>query len=324
MTFTANAQKVQDTCVVPGSLRYFINGPEGMLYHWIAVNGSFATPDTLNDTIYIKWSNTGMHKLSVFGELGGCFTDTTNLTVNINSTPYLDLGEDEKLCQGETYTFLLPDGFTQYEWNNKTTGQYYTTDTTETIWAKVTNSYGCYGIDTAHVTVYEKPKINIGNDTMLCETTLTLSAGSSNKYSYLWSTGSIDSSITISEGLAEYSVIVTNQENPLCVSYDTIEISACNLVFDPKKVPSAITPDGSPGQNDYWELPGLSRYKNADVEVYDRWGRLVFKSKKGYPEPWDGKDQNNHDFLPMDSYYFIINTNEPGQSPIVGTILVIR
>ncbi len=63
--------------------------------------------------------------------------------------------------------------------------------------------------------------INLGNDTTLCTgSTLVLSAGSSS-YQYAWSTGDVDSMITVSSG-GTYWLTVTNGN---CVTSDTIVIS---------------------------------------------------------------------------------------------------
>lgn len=57
------------------------------------------------------------------------------------------------------------------------------------------------------------------------------------------------------------------------------------------------------------------------VEIFDRWGRQVFKSEPGYPEPWDGR--YNGDLLPTDSYYYIIDVKK-GHKPYGASISIVR
>ena len=72
-------------------------------------------------------------------------------------------------------------------------------------------------------------------------------------------------------------------------------------------VPSGFTPNGD-GTNDYWVLPFASEFPNIVVEVYNRWGELLFHSD-GYNTPWDGT--YNGKPVPVGTYYFIINLNDP-------------
>jgi len=48
---------------------------------------------------------------------------------------------------------------------------------------------------------------------------------------------------------------------------------------------------------------------------------LLYRSQKGYPEPWDGKFQGK--YLPTDSYVYriILNNNT---KPITGNVHILR
>ncbi|NJM15011.1 MAG: hypothetical protein HC896_06180 [Bacteroidales bacterium] len=46
-------------------------------------------------------------------------------------------------------------------------------------------------------------------------------------------------------------------------------------------------------------------YPNVTVEVYNRWGELIFKSKGYNPgEEWNGKHIRTDEDLPADSYHY--------------------
>ena len=64
-------------------------------------------------------------------------------------------------------------------------------------------------------------------------------------------------------------------------------------------------------------------YPEVVVEVYNRWGMLVFKSAKGYPQEWNGRHLNIGKDLPTDSYYYVIDLNN-GTNPKTGVISIIR
>ena len=89
-----------------------------------------------------------------------------------------------------------------------------------------------------------------------------------------------------------------------------------------KDIPTAITPNGD-GRNDEWILEKLEAYPDVVVDIYDRWGNLVFRSEPGYPDPWDGRNMRG-DLLPMDSYHFVILLNFGDDDRIIGAVTVIR
>lgn len=68
-------------------------------------------------------------------------------------------------------------------------------------------------------------------------------------------------------------------------------------------IPNVFTPNGD-GVNDYFRIEGLlSQCDEASVEVYNRWGQLIFSDNKTY-FAWDGKDKNGLEIA--DAVYFII------------------
>jgi len=61
-------------------------------------------------------------------------------------------------------------------------------------------------------------------------------------------------------------------------------------------------------------------YPDCTIEVYDRWGVMIFKSK-GYSKPWDGR--HNGYSLPANSYHYIIDFNNGGRISS-GQITIIK
>lgn len=96
-------------------------------------------------------------------------------------------------------------------------------------------------------------------------------------------------------------------------------------------VPDGFTPNGD-GINDTWLIAGIENYEGASVNVYNRWGNLVYSQinqNGGYLEkPWDGSE------LPPGIYFYTINPNiseEDAQSfgeinvnPISGTVTLMK
>lgn len=77
------------------------------------------------------------------------------------------------------------------------------------------------------------------------------------------------------------------------------------------------------GVNDTWEIPCLTLYDN-EVEVYNRWGQLVYKTTN-YDGTWDGT--NNGQNVTDGTYYYVIVVTFPQfAKPIVykGTVTLVR
>lgn len=77
------------------------------------------------------------------------------------------------------------------------------------------------------------------------------------------------------------------------------------VVYQPIYIPTAFSPNAD-NMNDHWELSGMEAYPNAEVQVFNRWGNLIFYSKGMYNlAPFDGNDKNK--LLPEGVYVYKIN-----------------
>ena len=136
-----------------------------------------------------------------------------------------------------------------------------------------------------------------------------------------WSTGDVGSQISVYQG--EWQEIWVRVENEYgCVSTDTVVIDECLPEIYFRDIPTAITPNGD-GVNDTWNLRKLASYNGAEVEIFDRWGTLVWRSEPGYSVPWDGRNMNG-DLVPMDSYHCVIQLNVGSKDRVTGVVTVIR
>ncbi|PTQ99756.1 gliding motility-associated-like protein [Mucilaginibacter yixingensis] len=84
-------------------------------------------------------------------------------------------------------------------------------------------------------------------------------------------------------------------------------------------VPNAFTPNGD-GVNDKWVIGGINSFPNCQVNIYDRYGKLVYQSR-GYSQPWDGSF--NGQPIPVSTYYYVIDLGFENQKT-AGHITIIR
>ena len=91
-------------------------------------------------------------------------------------------------------------------------------------------------------------------------------------------------------------------------------------VFDKPVIPNAFSPNGD-GINDTWFIDPLYLFTDCLVEVYNRYGQPVYRSR-GYTSPWDGKMNGRP--LPTGTYYYYIDLKLPGKMPIAGSVTIVR
>ena len=113
------------------------------------------------------------------------------------------------------------------------------------------------------------------------------------------------------------------------VSYTaTSQIGNCSVtdqitvtVGPPIVIFNAFTPNND-GTNDVWEIGGIQRFENVEVNVYDRWGQSVFRSI-GYVQPWDGTYKGRK--LPTGAYYYHIALNDLNVTipPYTGVVSIV-
>ena len=142
---------------------------------------------------------------------------------------------------------------------------------------------------------------------------------------YVWSPSLELDDVTLSNPSASpkykmvYSVVVTNIINGLgCSGRDSVEIN----VTTPVTPVNGFTPNGD-GVNDTWDIDFLGGYPSATVEVFNRWGEVVFQSSPGYKTKWNGT--YNGGLLPVGTYYYIINLNDPLHPEVyTGPVTIMR
>ena len=82
-------------------------------------------------------------------------------------------------------------------------------------------------------------------------------------------------------------------------------------------IPTAFSPNND-GKNDVWLIEGLDVTLENNVEIYNRWGALLYQNA-AYQNDWDGKI-NGKD-LPTSGYFYIVTISE---QTYTGPLAIIR
>jgi len=110
-----------------------------------------------------------------------------------------------------------------------------------------------------------------------------------------------------------YTLTVTSDKG--CKTTDDVFVKLLKSLV----IPNVFTPNGD-GYNDKWEIKYLESYPGSIVEVYNRYGQIIFKSV-GYGTPWDGKYKGGD--VPAGTYYYIIDPKN-GRKQLSGFVDIIR
>ena len=157
--------------------------------------------------------------------------------------------------------------------------------------------------------------------TILEGTAITLTSNSGyTTYEWTNSSGELlsnSSSFSISpEETDVYNLSVTfaSSSGNTCVGYCFLEVAVGVLPVD------AISPNGD-GWNDDWYIEDLQKYPNSTVQLFTRWGDMLFE----YKGSGDRITNNDYDWTTLDigTYYYIIDLDN-GSSPQTGPLTIIK
>ena len=146
---------------------------------------------------------------------GNCSAVSNVIVVTVYPNPVAEISADgpTSFCDGGSVTLTSSPG-SAYLWSNGSTDQSINETEGGDYSVTVTNEYGCSASSSATtVTVWPTPTAEALPDgpTEFCEGgSVTLSANSGDGYTYVWSNGATDQSITVSES-GDYSVTVYNE-----------------------------------------------------------------------------------------------------------------
>ncbi len=98
------------------------------------------------------------------------------------------------------------------------------------------------------------------------------------------------------DGITQLGWVISNGNCP--VSIDTIEVQ-----IDPLLIPQIITPNAD-GNNDAFEIKSFGCLTNVKINIFNRWGNLVYNSSD-YKNDFVGVN-NSGNPLADDTYYYVI------------------
>ena len=325
---------------MPGGNASFINNSTvadgtSLTYSWSFGDGSPAATTSNANHVFAAIGNYTINLKATSS--GGCFKDSSQQFNAFFVKPIAKfIVTPSVLCQGNDNVFqdqstaanssiknrlwIFGDGSTSTAINPV---KKYSNPGVYKVKLVVTNNENCIS-DTfsSTITVYLQPVIDAGPNYVVAQGTIVRFfpiVNDSTVTSFLWSPAALLSNPTALRPTylanADQNFTLTATVAGFCKATDLVSVK----ILRPVICPNAFSPNGD-GVNDTWVLENLSDYPDAQVEVYNRYGQIVFTSY-GYNKAWDGT--YNGKPLPVATYYYIIQLNS-GFKPLNGSITIIR
>ncbi|HTN16697.1 MAG TPA: PKD domain-containing protein [Chitinophagaceae bacterium] len=262
----------------------------------------------------------------------GC-KDRATKVIEVFKVPVMSLsGSADKICQGDAvdFTGTATPGYSSLTWDFGDSDPAYNSLEVRHAFTKAgtfnVRLIGAYPacpetFASVPVDVVAIPNVNLGNDTGICPgnaplTLYNITGAAVDKY--MWSTGDTTPTIQV-RNAGEYSVRVQNWQ---CSASDSITVrKACYL-----NVPNAFTPGSGNDYTSYFMPRDLMSQSvvTFSMQIYDRWGQLIFETDKVNGRGWDGKNKGAD--VPMGVYVYVIRvsfTNGVSES-YDGNVTVLR
>ncbi len=294
-------------------------------YTWAPTTGLSAS-NIANPTASPSVNTT--YTVTVKDDTGSVRTDAMVLTINVIAN--INAGRDTSICEHVTASIgspANPSGVT-YSWSPGSTLDDSTsitpisspaTTTTYTLTATVA---GCPPrTDNVKITVIPTPPINAGMDTTITEGAVAHLHASGGAF-YAWGDGptltyiyneSADAEPTVTTTYHLYGTDPTNT----CPGYDDITVFV--TPSDQVVIYNTFTPNFD-GNNDTWYIGNIYKYPDNTVEIYNRYGKQVYKTRS-YLNNWDGKAYGEE--LPSGTYFYILDLGH-GLGTFHGTVTIIK
>ena len=182
----------------------------------------------------------------------------------------------------------------------------------------------CGAVDTTEIIIYPSDIM----DNFIVEDPLCIggngivefsATGGTSPYTYLVNGEQYTDTEYIAElSAGDYTITIVDTNG--CIKQTDISIN--EGTDDCIEIPNAFTPNGD-GINDEWLIQNIEAFPDAQIQVFNRWGQLVYLGRHG-DDPWNGTYEGMP--LPVGPYVYVIKLNhtDDKQDAFVGIVTLIR
>lgn len=256
-----------------------------------------------NPTEYQNTSSPQTIYARAFGNDTGC-AGTANFQLEVLSVPEFEMDEQTAFCDIEADKFYeFTEDFASYIWydpdGNVISNSNSVTFVQEGIHTLEVTEIGltCPARRDIDVVFDEGP--NVTEIDVNGHTVTIYASGAAGPYEYSYNNGLSwhDSNILNNVPGGIHYLIARSKYG--CISDP--------IIFGVLGIPNVITPNGD-GYNDYMTIRGLDAYPDAQIKIFDRYGKIFVDRKMGTNFNWDGRYLGNP--IPSGDYWYIITIDE--------------
>jgi gliding motility-associated-like protein len=296
---------------VGGAETYFWEPPLGLSS--TSIPNPVANPS--EDTIYLV---TGSNE---------CGEDFKEIEVRVNEI-HVSISSDSVVCFNTLFTMQASGGDT-YSWqprslfgspNAATTAATITETTLISVMGY--DEDGCTDVATSLVEIYPRAIVRAGNDRVIYIGD-EVQIESFSEYPITWQDSPYLSCLSCNYPIAnpfETTTFFAEIVSPDgCVEIDSVRVSVRGNIY----IPNAFSPDGD-GLNDIFKAKGIDIVE-FKMEIFDRWGELVFKSDR-IENGWNGAKLDSDYYAQSGMYtYTVVAREAHGEIfEIIGHVMLLR
>jgi gliding motility-associated-like protein len=312
-----------DTTICEGRSVILKAQSSNVTYQW---SGPNIDCDTCSTTKASPASST-TYGIQITGKQEGCTNEDTVRVTLIAPSQLTVTPAQDSICEGDS-VLLAAQGGENYQWEPTThlsapnSAQTYAYPDTSTRFMVVMEDSICRNrkdTGTINITVSPLPQINARPDTTIIQGN-SVRIQAQTGYTYAWSPAQTLNDSTFATPLATPLETTTYTAQAVtefgCAATDSVTIQVTNEI--PFTIPNTFTPNGD-GINDQWVIEGLKLFDEVRVEIYNRWGQMVYENDN-YDNSWQGSYQGKP--LPAATYYYVLKLKE--EATLTGTVTIIR
>jgi gliding motility-associated-like protein len=320
-----------DTAVCEGqTVPLHVTGDADFHYSWTPA-AAVSSNDVMNPVV--TPAETTVYTLKA--SYAGCKDSLQSVSVTVEPVPRVDIKYGDTLCYGKElrmYAGVTPQSYHDYRYSWRPAALFNDAAASNplfhpvpdaTVSLTVTTLHGCKGTDSKKITVYPFPVVDAGPDMITAAgKPVTLKGTTDHSLAtILWTPAAYLSNNRILMPVAtplkdqHYYLTVTSAGN--CSAYDSVMVKVYNEI----NAPNAFSPNGD-GIHDTWIVPYLKEYPLATIDIFNRWGQLVYHTDASHANGWNGT--LNDKPLPAGAYYYIIQPRANGYGKITGMVTLIR
>lgn len=258
---------------------------------------NFFESQTSSTPLPLNFTNTIANQQTIYAKISniqGCY-GAFPITLQVN-TFALSPDETIGLCNGDSTTLGVPNGFVSYSWNTnpiQTTNQI-SVNTAGIYTVTVTNMNGCIATKTFTVESSEPATItNIIVNDFSENNSATIEVTGNGNYEYSLNGINYQNSNT-------FNFLATGNYN-----FYVRDKKGCGITpgsFQVLAAPKFFSPNGD-GFNETWRVPLLQLQPKTIITIFDRYGKLIY-SFRANQQGWNGKF--NGLSLPATDYWYTI------------------